>query len=286
MAWLLWRRQWRQALGFALFLGGMGGALFLLLTVLTEGQFFVHLVVYNVQQYSYRALLSYWRAYLLTHAGVMAIALLGAAISLKRGRRSLPLLYFAASALMTVAVGRVGASSNHFLELIAAALVLCGLSWSELVSSTDYASATVCVTLLLQLIWFKAFPVSPLAGYYDPAPAFGYTPQRSDVRAGERIDRYVKSVEGDVLTEGGGFAVRNGKELYANPLGLNLLHRQGLVDQGLAKLEEALAKRRFDLVILTWQSYPPRILDAVWANYRRVETIDCVFRYEIFVPSE
>jgi hypothetical protein len=284
--WLLWQRRWRHALGFALFLGGFGGALFLFLAVLTEGQFFLHLVVYNVQDYSYRASLGYWRAYLLTHGGIVAIALLGAVIRLKGKKPSLPLLYFGASALTTVSVGRMGASSNHFLELTAATLVLCGLYWGELAKRRDHASLVVPVVLLLQLIWFKVFPFSPLAAYYTPAPSFGYTPQSSDIRAGEEIDRYVRDVEGEILTEAGGFALRNGKELYANPLGLNALARRGLVDEALAKLEDALAQRRFSLVILTWQSYPPRVLEAVWVNYRRVDTIDCVVRYEIFVPAE
>ncbi len=284
--WLLWQRQWRHALAFALFLGGLGAALFLFLTVLTGGQFFLHLVVYNVLQYSHRAFLSYWRAYALTHGGIVAIALLWAAIQVKAKRPSLPLLYFGTSAFMTVTVGRTGASSNHFLELTAATLVLCGLCWSELARRRGYASLVVPLILLVQLVWFKVLPFSPLAFYYAPLPSFGYTPRASDVRAGEEIDRYVRSVEGEILTEAGGFALRNGKELYANPLGLNVLGKQGLVDKGLARLEEALAQHRFSLVILTWQSYPPRVLEAVWANYRRVDTIDCVFRYEIFLPAE
>jgi hypothetical protein len=106
------------------------------------------------------------------------------------------------------------------------------------------------------------------------------------VRGGEEIDRHVEGVEGEVLTEGGGFALRNGKELYGSPWLLNALEETGVVDEGLARLEGAVAMRRFSLIILTWQSYPPRILDAVWANYRRVDTVDCVFRYEIFVPRE
>jgi hypothetical protein len=58
------------------------------------------------------------------------------------------------------------------------------------------------------------------------------------------------------------------------------------VHEGKLRPEEALGQRRFSLVILTWQSYPPRILQAVWANYERVDTVDCVFRYEIFVSRE
>jgi hypothetical protein len=284
--WLLWRRRWPHALGFALLLGGVGGALFSLLTVVTDRQFYLHLVVYNVLEYSYRAFFGYWRAYLIIHAGIATVAILAAAIYLKGRRPTLTVLYFATSALMTVTVGRMGASSNYFLDAIAVTLLLCGLLWSELSKRGTYLSLVVPVALLLQLVWFKAFPFSQLAVYYAPAHSFGYTPQASDVRAGEEIDRYVRDVDGEILTEAGGFAVRNGKELYANPLGLNALDRQGLASEALAQLEEALAQHRFSLVILTWQSYPPRVLNAVWANYHRVHTVDCVFRYEIFVPAE
>jgi len=282
--WLLWRRQVRHALGFALLLGAVGGALFLLFTVLTRGQFFLHLVVYNVREYSYRAFFSYWRAYLLTHGGIAAIALLGGAIYLRDKKPSLPLLYLGASALMTVTVGRAGASSNYFLELVAATLILCGLCWGELANRRDNGSLVMSAVLLLQLVWFRAFPFSPLAIYYATSPSFGYTPQASDVHACEEVDRYVRSVEGEILTEAGGFALRNGKELYTNPSALQALDRRGLVDEGLARLEEALTTGRFSLVILTGQYYPPRVLEAVRANYRPVDTVDCVFRYEIFVP--
>jgi hypothetical protein len=96
----------------------------------------------------------------------------------------------------------------------------------------------------------------------------------------------VAGAGGEILTEGGGFALKNGKELYGSPWLLSALEPTVLVDEGLLRLQEALGQRRFSLVILTWQSYPPRVLDAVWANYERVDTVDCVFRYEIFVPRE
>ncbi len=284
--WLVWRRQWRDALAFVVFLVAVGGALFLLLCLATQGQFFLHVLAYNAQAYSYRAFLGYWRAYLLTHGGIVAVALLSAVYGLRARRLCLPLLYFVTSALMTVTVGRVGASSNHFLELVAATMILVGVGWHALVRRTEYASVVIPAILLLQLVWFKVFPFSPLTAHYPTGPSFGYTPRASDVEAGEEIDRFVKSAGGEILTEGGGFALRNGKELYANPLGLSILDRRGLAADGIARLEHAVATHRFSLVILTWQSFPPSVLEAVWANYNRVDTVDCVFRYEIFLPAD
>jgi hypothetical protein len=247
---------------------------------------FRHLVVYNALPFSARALMSYWRAFALIHGVLGGVALLYAAASLVRRQVSLPALYFFASAALTVAVGRAGASSNYFLELIAASLILCGLCWAELARRKGYSSMLVPAALLLQLLWFWAFPRSPLAVFYDPLPSFGYTPLPADLAACQRIDQYVSEANGEILTEGGGFALRNGKELYGSPWLLSALEPSGKVDEGLARLEEALGQRQFSLVVLTWQSYPPRILNAVWANYERVDTIDCVFRYEIFVPRE
>jgi hypothetical protein len=284
--WLLSRRHWRHALGFALLLGGAGGLISIGLNCLTSGQIFRHLVLYNTLPYSLRALLGYWRAFTLTHGVLAAIALAYVVMSLARRRLSLPVVYFAAIALLTVTVGRAGASSNYFLELIAASLILCGLFWGELSQREGYSSMVVPVALVVQLLWFWAFPHSPLGVYYQPLPSFGYTPQVADVQSCQLIDDYVREAGGEILTEGGGFAVRNGKGLYGSPWLLSALEPTGLVDEGLLKLEEALGQRRFSLVILTWQSYPPRTLEAVWANYERVDTVDCVFRYEIFVPRE
>jgi hypothetical protein len=284
--WLLWRREVRRFLGFAALLGGVGGLVFVVLNTLTSGEFFRHLVVYNALPYSPRALLGYWRAFGATHGILVGIGLCYAVASAVRRRVSLPILYFWASAILTVAVGRAGASSNYFLELIAASLILCGLCWGELARRGDYASVVVPAALVLQLLWFWAFPASPLADFYDPLPAFGYTPGPADLPACEAIDDYVKQAEGEILTEGGGFALRSGKQLYGSPWLLSALEPTGKVDAGLDRLEKALGQHRFSLVVLTWQSYPPRILNAVWANYERVDTIDCVFKYEIFVPRE
>lgn len=284
--WLLSRRHWRRALGFALLLGGVGGLIVLGLNALTSGEILRHLVLYNTLPYSPRALLGYWRAFAVTHGVLAGIAVVYVVTSLARRRLSLPVVYFAAVAVLTVAAGRAGASSNYFLELIAASLILCGLLWGELSKEGGYSSAVVPVALVVQLLWFWAFPHSPLRVHYNPLRSFGYTPQAADVQSCERIDDYVAEAGGEILTEGGGFALKNGKELYCSPWLLSALEPTGLVDEGLLRLEEALGQRRFSLVILTWQSYPTRILDAVWANYERVDTVDCVLRYEIFVPRE
>jgi hypothetical protein len=284
--WLLWRGRWRLALGFGAVLGGLGGVVFLALNALTAGEFFRHLVVYNGLPYSLRAFLGYGRAFLVTQGAVLAVAMTYAALGVWRRCLSLAVLYFFASAVLTLAVGRAGASSNYFLETIAASLILCGLAWGELSKRGGYASTLVPAALTVQLVWFRAFPLTPLRTYYDPLSAFGYTPQVTDIRSCQRIDRYVMDTEGEILTEGGGFALKNGKELYGSPWLLSALEPTGLVDEGLLSLEHAVAQRRFSLVILTWQSYPPRILDAVWANYQRIDTVDCVFKYEIFLPRE
>jgi len=284
--WLLSKRDWRHSLGLALLLGGMGGLILLVLDALTSGQILQHLVLYNTLPYLPRAFLGYWRAFAVTHGVLAGIGAVYVVTSVARRGLSLPVVYFAAVAVLTVAVGRAGASSNYFLELIAASLILCGLLWGELSRRGGYSSMVVPVALVVQLLWFWAFPHSPLRVYYQPLPSFGYTPQIADVRSCERIDDYVAEAGGQILTEGGGFALKNGKELYGSPWLLSALEPTGLVDEGLLRLEEALGHRRFSLVILTWQSYPPRILDAVWGNYERVDTVDCVFRYEIFLPRE
>jgi hypothetical protein len=284
LGWLLWRHQGRRALGFVFLLAGGGGLVFLTLNALTSGEFFRHLVVYNALPYSPRAVLGYWRAFAVTHGAVLGLALVYAGLAVARRRPSLPVTYFVASGLLTLSVGRAGASSNYFLELIGAALILCGLWWGELSRRPGYTSAVVPALLLVQMLWFRAFALSPLEIYYHPLPSFGYTPDLADVQSCQQIDDYVKQAGGEILTEGGGFALRDGKELYGSPWMLSMLERTGLVDQGLLALESALQEHRFSLVILTWQSFPPRILDAVWVDYQRVDAVECVFRYEIFVP--
>jgi hypothetical protein len=47
LVWLLSKRDWRHSLWFALWLGGVGGLVFLVLNALTRGEILRHLVLYN-----------------------------------------------------------------------------------------------------------------------------------------------------------------------------------------------------------------------------------------------
>jgi len=286
LVWLIWRREGRRMVVFVSVLGGIGALLFVLLNSWTSGEFFRQLVVYNALPYSVRALLGFWRAFVVTHGLVVSVALMCGIACLRHKDNLLPSLYLVISIVFTLFVGRAGASSNYFLEPIAASLVVYGTCWGHLVRERRYTAILLPLGLVAQLVWFRAFPLTPLRAYYEPLPSFGYTPQAADRLSCERIDGYVTQEQGPILTEGGGFALKNGKELVASPWLLSALADTGLVETGLGRLEDAICERSFSLVILTWQSYPPRILNAVWANYDRVDTIDCVFTYEIFLPKE
>ncbi len=273
----------RLGLLFLLSLGLIGSALFAALTWLTHGQFYLQTIQYNVQSYSVPALLSFVRAFVLLHPGFLLVA--ATYVSSKLWRRemiSLPMLYFLTAGAMTWTAGRAGSSINYFLEFIAAAIILLGLYWGELGSRVSIVGILVPLLLVGQVLWSVEFPYTPLARYYQPDSAFTYVPTESQRQGCQRLDEYIRSASGMILAEEAGAVIANNREAVGSAWVFNVLRGRGLIDQGYVKLKEAIEEKQFSLVLLHWQSYPLDLLLDVVAHYHKVDTLNCVFNWEVF----
>ncbi len=273
----------RLGILFLLSLGLMGGTLFAALTWLTHGQFYLQTIQDNVQSYSVRALLSFVRAFVLLHPGFLLIAAVYVGSKLwRREMISLPMLYFLTAGALVWTAGRAGSSINYFLEFIAAAIVLLGLYWGELEGRVSTVGTLVPLLLVGQVLWSVEFPYTPLARYYQPDHAFTYVPTESQKQGCQRLDEYIRSANGMILAEEVGAVIANNKEAVGSAWVFNVLQGQGLIDQGYMKLKEAVEEKQFSLVLLHWQSYPPDLLLDVVAHYHKVDTLNCVFNWEVF----
>ncbi len=247
--WINDRQSKQRALGtvgtFLITLGGVGGSLFAWATWQTHGQFYEQLVRDNVQTYSWRALGGYWRALLLTHplplivaAGYLIIRLRERFLRNNTPRLILPVIlpiaYVLINGAMTWTIGRNGASISYFLEFIAALLILFGVAWAEWAKAAPrVAPMVLSLALIGQWVWPFLFVLSPLKGFYQPDPVFGWNPSSADVQNCQQLDTLVTQVQGAVLAEDVGILVAHNRDPIGSAWLFNALRGQGIIDAGL-----------------------------------------------------
>ncbi|NOK58506.1 MAG: hypothetical protein GFH27_549279n312 [Chloroflexi bacterium AL-W] len=164
--WLLFR-NWRQAMLFAVLLGGSGGVLFGLLQLASGGWFSLHVVTANANEWQHALANGFWDDQLTIHWPLIVAALISAGIaSISRinGTASkavtvsitilLPLYYVLFGAMTALGVGKVGAYTNYFLEFYA------GLIWLAACIANDALTQDHPSPQRKQLIWHWVVVVS------------------------------------------------------------------------------------------------------------------------------
>jgi len=117
------------------------------------------------------------------------------------------------------------------------------------------------------------------------AAFLGSTPAQTDRLRADEITALVMASDGPVLTEAPSFAVATGKEVVGNAT-----HLRNLYDAGLwrgAGLVADIDARRFALIVLNAELYPPPVLAAIGRSYLidRAVTVGPA-EYHVFVRGE
>ncbi|MGI9147460.1 MAG: hypothetical protein ACR2IK_13040 [Chloroflexota bacterium] len=271
----LWPRR-RAAIGFgAVFLTG----LLLCLGVgawLTDGWLLWHTVVANANPLDF----TYFAAMLGAFAQFNAVPLVAAAALFGlpgRPRERVWRIYFLVSGLEALAtIGKLGASSNYWLELTAATGVLIGILASRLAEPTDPRAAftstglagLILASLLTSVPAYQATVSQALEGRVDSATG-GVPPQLA-------VASLVAAEPGRVLTDDPGLALLAGKRVEFEFVIFTILAAQGVWDEH--PILEAIAARQFGLVVLEESldepprplisaRYTSRVRDALQAAY-------------------
>ncbi len=230
-------RDKRAAIFFAVGLGSIGGAIFLLLEILTRGGWSFGILVLNATVWTPRVFAPLAQSFLLTHA----ILLLGAAwgwwTRVRAKNFGILEIYAAASVLVIALAGREGAWENYFLEPIAMACVFAGLALHAFGERARWQWVVPGLLLMqLALFWNE----------HDPRIA-----QRlfDDVQTGNpRVGALVQKTAGTIIAEDMGLLWGNGKPVEYYSFVYSALARAGRYDQ---KWEtENLRAGNFPLVIL------------------------------------
>lgn len=270
----------RAAMRFAaLFAIGLAGAV-LAAHLLTGGWFLWHTVVANANPFDEDNLRAMLGAFL--HSNGVPLLAATALFSLPpRPGERLWRLYFLGALLTLPGFGKVGASSNYWLEVTAAIAALIGLLADRLAACpraraaiTEYGLALLVAGSLLV----------PITGYQVVAREALHLLPAGDVpgvRAQLALAPLLAAEPGEVLTDEPALAVAAGQPVTYEFVIFDLLVGQGHWDE--RPILEAITARRFALVILTipleQARWSPALIAALRSSYTHVGYLEGYWLY-------
>lgn len=288
---------------------GVGGVL--LLERASGGAFWLNVVTANVNPFDPGQLWGYYRNFLEVHPVLLALATAELVRAVAIRAWSPWVLYLPASLVLALGVGKVGAGESYFLGAIAACAVLAGAFSGRLVRAVSHQPSAIStmlpprlvtpvlgLALLLQALLFAHGPLSEAVPWLPDrglqAALLGRAPSPADWSVGTEIADLVYVANGPVLAEDASFAVVGGKcmappcptdwGLVGNASHMRNLYQAGLWDA--SALVADIRARRFALVILNAQLYPPPVLEAIGRAYYLAETRKMAgATYQIFRPG-
>jgi hypothetical protein len=306
LAYLALTRRWKLASQALALYAGLGLAVFGLLQVVTGGEFFRHLVLYNLQPW----MLSRWlaalgRAWAMYPPAILAgLAMLG--LALLRRWPALPALYMALAWLSSATTGKIGAYFNHMLEASAATWLACGLmlGWASR-SKKGLWPLVASAALLVQAALLVHLPYSLQSGVLPPwtalkpalrAPArasraaYLWTPSDADAQAAAPLDQRVRETPGLILSEDGSFTATHGRPMWIQFQPFTQLAKNGVWDQ--TEFVEQIRSRQFALMLLQFdtatdvRSYRPSIMTAEMLDAMRESYVleKQIWLYYVYVP--
>ncbi len=271
---------------FAFSLISIAGAVFLFLNSITSGQFYLHTIVYNMNEiYLIRAMELFYK-FLILHVIIILFAFTVLIYYIKSNRfRHEPILYYLIfSFIISFTAGKEGSNVNYFIENIAILSILSGIILgTSLKSLEDSFQTLILVGMLLQMVLFIHIPYTNFGMQHSVFPPLGHTPIKGDIENGTVIQAYIKNSTGDILVEEAGFAVLNSKKVMTNPMVLNYLGKSNRWNSH--RLVGDIESKKFSLIILNFDLFPSDVSQTIKENYELADTVRmCKIEYRILKP--
>jgi hypothetical protein len=305
----LFLRNPRRAVVLGMAFAAIAGGIFLAIDRATGGQWWLNIILANVNEFELPRAIALYRQWLGLHLLLAAGAAAWLMYETYWSRLSAYSLWFAFAVANAALSGKWGAGESYFTTAVAAACLVSGIALGQVANASWAASglramAVACLVPAFYLVQ-AARPVhlptegpvfGPLArglgvpldsAYYDSQ---GYTqlgrpPTAADIDAGERILEYVRSVPGPALTEEAAFPIRAGKPVVTNPTQLLNLYKNKLYDP--TTLMDMIGNKEFGVVVLRAQFYPVPVLGAIGESYAPAEEVMMNgFTYRVLLPRQ
>jgi len=259
--WLL-HNDWKRGATFLAIFAILGLAIFLVLNTVTQGGFYQHIVIANINRYPIGRILS--MGTLLLIIGPMLFIMAGITIRKAVMRPLDPVLiwgllpYTGGALLTALTVGKVGSDINYFLELIAVSAIWAAGMWMT------KRSRLVASLLTIHTVWTVAFSgllfQVPLVKLWNNIP-------RTDALA-----RQVRAaaVKGPVLADDRlDLVVLAGQAIYYQPFEYTQMYTAGVWD--ITSFKEEIASQKFHLILIhpayRQDRWPAPIYDTIQQNY-------------------
>src|SRR5207244_2743346 len=160
-----------------------------------------------------------------------------------------------------------GSSVNYLIEPVLALALALPFAWRALPHESALAGPMLAVVQLALLVhWPNSFGTTYLA-----ESALGRTPTEIDAAVGAQLDSLVRAAPGEVIAEPAGFALRNGRPVYVQPIDLRAEQLQGRWQP--RPLVDALASGMFPTIITAYNFFPAEAERAMAQNYALAETL-------------
>jgi hypothetical protein len=315
-------RDVRKGIAAGVVLTAFAGAIFWLLNVVTDGQWWVNIIQANVNEFDYRQTVFLFGQWSRLHTLFVLLAAGYLAYGLFWDRLSAYSLWFFFSLGAGALSGKWGAGFGYFTTATAAACLTSGLAlgglqngaWRLKIGGHKLQAARgVLLAVFIPFLYLVQAPrmlhmptsgpvFGPLARAFDVADALieghcttfqyhdamGYTQlghllTADDYVAGEEILNYVRTANSPAFSEEAMFSLLAGAPVVTNPTQLFNLHNNGLLDT--TEIVERINRQEFGVVIFRAQFYPQPVLEAIGQNYQPVDNL-CMngFYYHILWP--
>lgn len=268
-------------------------AIFLIGNAITNGQFYRHLFLYNLNPFSWFTVWLYARN-LLWFYPIFIILVLIAIFSqtspkLRQVNRKTNLLfslYFICSVVVALSCGKYGSAVNYLLELIVAGSILLGVTLNQFrtpMQSGQVSDFTpkdsgfglriskpiiIYLFLILQLVMIWHIPYGL---------EYGETPTQKDWFYAKETEKYIQQTPGLILSDDIAMLVRNQRPVLFQPFIMSTLARQGLWNQ--TPVVNDLNQQKFELLVLYFDAsrnpdlerYTEQMLTAIKTNYHLID---------------
>ncbi len=270
---LLLGRKVKQGFVFAVALAVAATLAFVILQVTTGGWFAFHMFSTHPDRYSLMQFVVGGALAAASAPVVTAVAVWYAVQALDRRACAFAPIYLAVSTISALTAGKLGSTTNHFVEWMVACCLCAGLGYSLLLSK--YAAKAAPLTALLS--------ASVLVGVVaQNRPSL--QPSRELVQCNDAYRFVSNSSSSRVLSENLGPLLVAGKPiLISDPFAYGQFVKHGLWPD--RRIEDLVNERYFDLIVMSRDPaqvramgsdvWPESLAGAIGQNYQVVERFRC-----------
>jgi hypothetical protein len=280
-------RRWRLGIAFGLLYGVLVVLPFGLLTLVTHGGFYQHIIAFH-SSWSWHDFWRLWEPFvvrywpLLVAAIGLPLAVVLAALrgdrtlaSLRADRDLLPAVYFGTAAFFGLGAGTHGGNHNHFVETVVVAIWCAALLVGRGLMSPRWRVVAGIVLLALSI----ALGLEARFGATNWLARDFRTPLTAEREGWANVAAFVTNDPGPVYADNVGLLLVAGKEVrYTDPFSLAYATRTGQWDD--RELVARVLQGEFSLIALRYDVFsvdgPPDDLteglyEAIRARYRVIE---------------